>query len=500
MHITYGKGFTEKKFALDILGISEDSYHGLKSGRQKVTGLRNLMQKSEENVEFEENIENIREKLIMDGYVGRTINYLELQKLHDTYGKGFTEKKFALDILRMSRAAYYGLKSGRQKRASLIYLGQRADENIETDEDIEKIKQELERQGYTEKRINYSEFQNLYRQYGSQMQEYEFARRVLEISANLLGYMRRLPKVRAKILKIMLIESFEKNIPEEEIEAIKEVLEEKGYGGKLIVYPELQLLHQTYGRQMREDIFSQVILEIPKQSYKKVKENGGKTTILCHSRKVELMHSLLFKESRWYSKEELKQICKQNRISLDKVIRNIVSNGTSLYNEDYKKALNKNGRLWIGKSRMSNEFIEKNFNLIMKKAKIALRSVKHRYRISERIEDEDMIQNAILYLMENAGNIEKNFIDNPEVLEKNIFNKLRRYITLRFLSMFGVKIRTTSLNRRFTPKKKSDKAKEGEELISRISNGYNLEEDVIAREKKDEDRRTRGCKADEKNS
>ena len=52
-----------------------------------------------------------------------------------------------------------------------------------------------------------------------------------------------------------------------------------------------------------------------------------------------------------------------------------------------------------------------------------------------------------------------------------------------------MRVKTISLNKRLTPKKKADKAKEGEELGSRISSGYSLEEDVLEREKVEEQQR-----------
>lgn len=125
----------------------------------------------------------------------------------------------------------------------------------------------------------------------------------------------------------------------------------------------------------------------------------------------------------------------------------------------------------------------------MKKAKTALRSAKNRYVITYNSEDDDMIQNAILWLMENAGDIEKNFRDYPDMLERSIFNKIRKHIVINILSTYKVKAKTTSLNKRLTPKKKADKAKEGNELGSMISSGYNLEEDVLEREKAEEQQR-----------
>lgn len=48
---------------------------------------------------------------------------------------------------------------------------------------------------------------------------------------------------------------------------------------------------------------------------------------------------MLFRENRWYSKEEIEQICKENGISLNKIIRTIASNGTSLHKEELLKLM-----------------------------------------------------------------------------------------------------------------------------------------------------------------
>lgn len=57
------------------------------------------------------------------------------------------------------------------------------------------------------------------------------------------------------------------------------------------------------------------------------------------------------------------------------------------------------------------------------------------------------------------------------------------------MSTYKIKAKTTSLNKRLTPKKKADKAKEGDELGDRISSDYNLEEEVLEREKVEEQQR-----------
>lgn len=485
LHQLYGSQLKEKDFAELVLELTYSQYANV-----KMTGNVIILKSEAERIE-KQYIEQTKQSLEKQGYVGQSINYEQLQILYERYCSFYffenfmTESEFAQKVLEIRVSQR--MKNGTRNAIILKSLIKPI-----TQEETDRIKQELEMQGYWGRKINYEVFQSLYNQYGNRIPEYKFAEEILGISGALLGNMRRLPKARANILKEVTIP-----ISEEEIDAIKEILEVKGYGGKLITYSELQLLHQTYGSQMREDVFAQIVLEISRiESYRKIRESGRRTTrILFYNKKVKLIQGMLFSESRWYSKEEIEQICEENGISLDKVIRNIASNGTSLYNEDYKRVLNEKGKLWIGKVRMSNEFIENNLKLIMRKAKIALKSAKNRYAINYNSEDDDMMQNAMLWLMENAGDIEKNFCDYPEMLERSIFNKIRKQIVINILSTYKIKAKTTSLNKRLTPKKKADKAKEGDELGDRISSGYNLEEDLIERERAKEQQRRKKKKS-----
>ena len=467
LHQTFGKQMIERDFALYILEITYGQYANIKSSKSKVAILENVSKLIEQ-----EKIQEIKEILEAQGYVGKSIDYAELQILHKKYGSQMAESKFAYDVLEIIPSQYKRMKRGIRNAIILKSLIVKI-----TQKEIDEIKQELEMQGYCEKKINYEELKMIHQKYGSQMTEHQFAQDVLGISGAFLGNMRRLPKAKARVLK-----SYTIPISEMEVETIKEILEEKGYGGKLIDYSELQRLHQLYCPQIREEFFAQVILEIPyASSYHKIKDGTSRTQILCSNMKTELIRDMLFKDIRWYTKEEIKQICLENGISLDKVIRQIASNGTNLYNENYKRVLDERGRLWIGKTRLSNEYVERNFKMIMKKAKIALKSVKGLYNVSYNSEDEDMIQNAVLWLIETAGEAEKNFIDYPDIMEQRIFNTLRRHIMLEVLSTRRIKVGTISLNQRLTPKQKRDKAKEGDELGTRIASDYNLENDALER-------------------
>ena len=467
LHQMYESQMTEIKFAQDILGITYKQYMRIKSDESKVVILKDISDLIER-----QKIEKIKETMRVDGYAGRSINYEQLIQLHMRYGEQMTEREFACYVLEINPSQFKRMKKGLRNAIILKSLIPQISQ-----EEIDNIKQELEMQGYRGKKINYTEFHNLHQMYGSNMPETRFGEDILGISAALVGNMKRLPKAKARILKGLSIP-----ISDEEIEAIKEALEEKGYGGITIGYDEFQKLYQMYGAQMKEEVFAQAILEFPNAyAYQKMKGEKRKTQILCSNKRIELIKGMLFKEARWYTKEEIEHICIENDVSLDKLIRQVVSNGTNRYNENYKRVLEEKGKLWIGKTGLSNEFVEKNYRKIMEKAKFALRSVKHRFGITDTIDDEDMIQDAVLWLIESAGEAEKNFIDDSNIMEQRIFNTLRKSILYKIIKKSSISAKTRSLNERLTPKQKRDKTKEGDELGNRIASDYNTEEEALER-------------------
>lgn len=478
----FGNQMTESEFAYNILEITYRQYQNIKFTKNKFPILASVS-----TVIEQKEIQKLKQELAAQGYVEKSINYEELQTLHKTYGSHMDESKFARDVLEINASLYKYMKKNLRNAIILKSLNKQLSQ-----EELNRILQELEFQGYSGKKINYQDFQNIYKQYGAQMPEYKFAQDILGISTALLGNLRHLPNAKAKILK-----NYTLSRSPEEIESIKQILEEKGYGGRLINYSELQILHQMYAPEMKEDVFAQVVLEIPlKSSYQILKDESHKTRILISNKKINLIRNILFKEARWYTKEEIEQICFENNISLDKIIRQIASNGTNIYNVNYKKVLEEKGKLWIGKSKFSDEFIKQNYNELMKWAKIELKCVKSRYHITYNSEDEDMMQNAVLYLIENAGEIEKNFLDYPDILRAKIFSSIKKDITLSVLKKFKLKAKTISYNQKLT---KSNNQKNEQNLISKIANSYNLESEIINAEIKEQTKKSQNINNKETN-
>jgi len=460
LHQTYGKMLTENEFAQKVLEIKSSTYLDMKNH-----GKRAKVLKERTNQELQQGIEKIKEKLKEEGYVGKAIDYVEFQRLYKTYGGKMPEYQFAQEVLEINSTSYKTNLKKRRKRVRILKsLGIQL-----SNEQIEKIKQSLKSEGYTGKLINYKELQMLHQMYGKEIPEYQFAQDILEISGSLYGNLKYNERKRAGILK-----SFMNQVTQEEISEIQKVLEAKNFAGKLINYEELQRLHEIYGPHMQEDFFAREVLEISPGSYRCIKQRISEAQILCHNKKVQLIKSILLKESRWYTKEELEQICRENSVSIDKLIRQVLSNGTNRYNEDYKRVLEEKGMLWIGRTKLSEEFLEHNINKIMSLARGALGSVKSRYDIKYNSEDEDFIQNAIIWLSENAGEIEQNFGDYQSIMEKKIFNTIRKNITIETFMRYEITLKTISLQQKL-----KRVGNQENELQNRIAIQYDLEAEVI---------------------
>jgi len=155
--------------------------------------------------------------------------------------------------------------------------------------DKEKIKKELKEKGYVYKLIEYKELQELYKQYGQEMEEYDFAQMILGISyANYLS-------MKKKNTKAIILKSEREKISQEQIKKVRKELKEKGYQSKLISYEELKKLHQEYAKEVLEEDFAKIILDILPRSYNACKKEKRRVKIL-KSEEIKL------------SKKEIKEI------------------------------------------------------------------------------------------------------------------------------------------------------------------------------------------------
>jgi len=129
-------------------------------------------------VNIEESIVNIQNELKKQGYVEKSIDYKELQNIHKTYGNGINEGTFAREVLQVSYGSYIRIKNSVENSGIRVRI-LKGSLRVLTDEQIKELQNELKKQQYEGKSINYEELKKLHKFYGKDMQEKVFAQEVL---------------------------------------------------------------------------------------------------------------------------------------------------------------------------------------------------------------------------------------------------------------------------------------------------------------------------------
>ncbi len=382
----YKKEMIEKEFA-QILGVEYDNYMALKSGRQNA---RILKEKAKEVPE--ERKKEIVEELIDKGHRNKLINYEKFKELYEPYKKEIIEKEFA-KILGIGYANYQHLRSGRQNARILKEKAKGVAEKRK-----KEIVEELSNKGYRGKAINYEKFKELYEPYKKEMLDKEFAE-ILGIGyANYQNL--KSGRQNARILKEKV-----KVILEERKKEIVERIIGEGYKGKLINYEQFKELYEPYKKEMAEKELAKILgIESNYGNLKYGKRNARilKTAISEMKYKIE-------NGDEEYTKKDIEKISKQYVKTENDFLITAFGENYKIY----KEILNKKGKVYVKKERMSNEFIEKHGELMLNEIK----------NIS--YNDTDF-QEEILYRIIDTGKyIEKNAKDDKDI-EKIIISEIRK--------------------------------------------------------------------------
>ena len=180
-------------------------------------------------------------------YFNMSISYEEFLNLYEPYSSTIKEKEFA-KILGITYDNWQSIKhKGNKKKINASRLNKKASEDR-----INQIIEEIRRQGFEDKVINYDEFLQLYNAYKTEMSESEFAQ-VIGITYTNWSNMRN-ANSRARILKPV-----SKQISEERVNEIKQEIIKAGYANRLISYEELLQLYEPFKEEITESDFAQML-------------------------------------------------------------------------------------------------------------------------------------------------------------------------------------------------------------------------------------------------
>ena len=265
------------------------------------------------------------------------------------------------------------------------------------EERYKEIREKLISQGYANKNVTYDEFLFLYEPYKEEMSEKEFAT-VLGVSyGNWQSIKNRGTKT--KILK--------QTRTEEENEELKQRiirdLIAKEYEGKSIGYSEFLELYKPYEKKLIESEFASYI-GISYGNWQNIKNKGTKAIVnFEYNLSIRLLY--LFNENKEYDIQYFEKVSNFLGITIEKILQIITKDSINL--QDLINVLYQKGKIFVGKIEVSNNFLNKNGEQILKI--IQAYSSKIGGMLHTSFFSEDIAQEAILITIEKRGDIERNF-------------------------------------------------------------------------------------------
>lgn len=399
---------SEIQFATIVLQISSSSFYTMKSGKKAII-LKELTEKE---------IERLQNVLISLGYAGMKISYVILQKLHQKYAPFLSERQFSIRVLLLTADNYRSCKLGYQ--VTILFSKYRL-----SSEEIDLCKSSLKEMGYKNQSIDSNTREELYKNLGKGSNKTIFFSDVLE---NYYPYDK---KNSHRILT-------SNGVVSEDIKnKIRALLESQNIYNHKISPSFINSLFDEYGRGLSFSAFLEEILgtsmyrynEALKNQYLLIVKNPIKNAIM------KRIYNKSFLENRYYSKQEILQVCKRNQVSLQDLIYyyflQTYSNNNEQYLNDYMQILQLQNQLWFGHGKVNSSFFEQNYDVILSKAKIALSCIKKSFPGAYSCNEDsfDDIQNALIFLFENGQELEKNFwiYQNP-LWERYCYGLLKKFL------------------------------------------------------------------------
>ena len=268
----------------------------------------------------------------------------------------------------------------------------------------------------------------------------------------------------------------EKTSEDEKQKIIEELLKTgKIKTGQLIDYAYFKELYEPY-KEKKEQVEFAEILGINYASFIKIKNEIQKAKIIDYrdKKKVDRIKYILMQDSRYYSEEELENLAKKYNCDMNTIIMYIFCAGkNNEYTQAYTDILRQKRKIRIGNTKCSKGFSEKYAKVILDQSdKISkINSKKYCCRHLQ----PDIASEAIVYLLQKGGEIEKNFEDNDEMAKELIILKIRTYIKYRCMQQLK-KPKEISYQVRYTSYK--GEGKEANILDRVADNSQKLEEEV----------------------
>lgn len=346
---------------------------------------------------------------------GKYINLEEFEKIYADYQGDSTKLEFA-QLLGIKRSNYFSMrnKGTRAKILSNINLSEEEKNKIlfKVIEDYNLHKnQRIFYKSDDENKITFTKMRNEYKIYFS---EEEFAE-LIGISSK-----DNLKNIKYKPITARILTNFKLSEEEKLAYFNKYIKNDKFFKvGKKITYVQFKDKYQEHRIYFTESEFAE-ILGLSDGSYEAMKFQKKRSiikdfSIISKVRDIKL-------ENRFYSREEINDICITHNITINQFIIYVIQNVKINRTLEYKKALENNDGIWMGKYKMNNEFFSQIYNVICPEIDKIVKSKARRYQMN--YYKEELIDLVGDYIYENCGDLERNFKENNDLFQKLLYRRV----------------------------------------------------------------------------
>ena len=385
-------------------------------------------------------LEEIIEKF--DLVKSQAISYEKFMAMYHMYSNYFTEIQFA-DLLGIKNKTFWTFKDKASKNldANVIILKNR---KLSRQEELKIILELIEIFDlYKGKEVDYSQFLVMYNKVKKEFSEVEFAN-LLGISDSNLRNIRKSGKARL-FRNVVLTESAKEEIRKSLI---------KKYEGKKIYYKRNEenkgqvsflKLYKVYRVHFTEIEFAE-LLGISEKNLWYVKNNKGsvypKIKDIEKIKKVEEL-SKQITEVRYYSKDEIDNLCKKVGLSIKDFINYYINKGSFFDSSIYERVLIDNRRLWIGKTNIKKADLDKYGEMFNRIIGTAINDINSRY--GDYHLEPDFKSNMLIFIVYNCGDLIKNFQTDLKLMERMLWLRVRKYAKIIYICEYKKDIKMLKL-------------------------------------------------------
>lgn len=457
--------FSQYAFA-KLLGIRKSTFSNFKTNPVNLQILKSYMPKKKKAYVVSDEERKLIVETLISTKNAKPYEFCDYQRFLELYQgyENISEYNFAY-MLDMSSTSFSRVKNSGQKARILKDCL-----------DKEQIVAELVASGKIQigQKIDYTKFSELFREY-EYLGVFLFAD-IIEVSESNIERLRTNPGSTTIALKSK-IEKEEQKISYNDLKE-----QAKAYVGKLFETGKIHISQEIDYRGFQE-IYSPcsyisenefaTLLGISGLRYQNMRYSGTKTYI--HDYKVTEAVKIIgdIEKNRYYSKEEIEDICNKYGITKEDFIIYFVYRGSFRYNinlKAYVDVLERHNQIYIGRTRMSNEYFERIYPLFLEPVKRLVGITCKKYKMLSYMEDFE--SEAIMYILKNCGDIEKNFSDykDNQTLINMIICRLKIFLHEKIIDQLKISNKFRSASHFYEKiKSKTD--------IS--SDSYNTEEKAV---------------------